>query len=205
MRSFVLPLAVVGALLAAPGAGAAIVVKPDLEGRPMTFDTRTRGVDVGWYAKTMRRATHGSEITTVTFRIVAESRIAPLCGDDAAACYKRDRSGARIIVAKGRSRFLAATLYHEYAHHLDWYLPVPGVRELNGGEHWFAARNMERLVANQRAAIGYPLGWKRSVGEIFAEDYARLHIAFTWNIRWIGPPSAAVREALRQDLAERLQ
>jgi len=197
--------AVAAALLAAPGAGAAIVIKKDLEGRFITFDTRTPGVDVNWYARTLRRAVHGSEISTVTFRIVAPKRVAALCGKGAAACYKRDRSGARIILPKGRGPFLATTIFHEYGHHVDLHLRVRGVPEMNGGERWFAARNMATRLANGKVAIGYSLGWKRSVGEIFAEDYARLHTTFVWEIKWIGQPSAAVRRALREDLAAGLQ
>jgi hypothetical protein len=205
VRILIVISAVAAVLAAAPTAGAAIVVKKDLEGRPITFDTRTRGVDVNWYARTLRRAIHGSEISTVTFRIVAPKRLAALCGKGAAACYKRDRSGARIVLPKGRSAFLATTMYHEYGHNVDLHLRVRGVPEMNGSERWFAARNMATRLQNGRVAIGYSLGWSRSVGEIFAEDYARIHATFRWNIKWIGPPSAAVRHALRQDLAEGLR
>ena len=46
----------------------------------MTFDTRTSGVDVNWYARTLRRSIHAGEISTVTFRIVAPKRVSVLCG-----------------------------------------------------------------------------------------------------------------------------
>jgi hypothetical protein len=60
---------------------------------------------------------------------------------------------------------------------------------------------MDRRLASGKVAIGYSLGWRRSVGGIFAEDYARLHTKLAWQIAWIGPPSAAVRQAIRADVA----
>ncbi len=189
-------------LLAVPAAAEArIVVKKDNEGRPITFDVRAAKVDVNWYARTLRRALHGDEITHVKVRIVARNRVPALCGKGAEACYKRNARGARIIVPKGRGPGLAATLFHEYAHHLDLYYRVDGVGEPNGTASWWAARGMDGHVAAGRAMIGYKLGWKRAAGEVFAENYARLHVAFRWQIRWIGAPKAPVFQAIRADLA----
>ena len=36
--------------------------------------------------------------------------------------------------------------------------------------------------------------------EIFAEDYAQLHVPTPYRIDWLAPPGAAVRAALRRDL-----
>ena len=41
---------------------------------------------------------------------------------------------------------------------------------------------------------------ERSVGEIFAEDYVQLNLRTRYAIRWLDPPNAAIRAALRRDL-----
>ncbi len=60
---------------------------------------------------------------------------------------------------------------------------------------------MQRRLANGRVALDYSLGWRRSVREIFAEDYARLHIRFAWQIGWLRPPGGAILDAIRADMA----
>jgi hypothetical protein len=203
MRTFTLVALIAAALLVFPAlAHGKVVVRNDAEGRPITFDVRAPNVDVAWYARHMRRALHGDEIAAVTVRVVRKGRIEPLCGRGSEACYKRDREGARMIVPKGRSSFVATLLFHEYGHHVDLsYGGVQGVREMNGTAGWWQARNMDRRLENGKVAIGYSLGWRRSVGEIFAEDYARLHTKFAWQIAWIRPPNSAVLRAIRADLA----
>jgi hypothetical protein len=197
-----LSLAVVALLTLPTFAEARVVVRKDAEGRPISFDVRASNVDVGWYVRNMRRALHGDEISGVTIQIVAKRRIPVLCGRGAEACYKRTRDGSRVVVPAGRTNHVATLIFHEYGHHVDVsYGGVRGVPEMNGTVGWWAARRMDGRLANGRVAIGYSLGWYRSVGEIFAEDYARLHTTFDWQIRWIGRPSLAVRRAIRADIA----
>ncbi len=203
MRKVLLLTAAIVALLAFPlAAQARIVVKKDAEGRPITFDVRAADVKVAWYARQMRRSLHGDEISTVTIRIIRKDRVPTLCGRGAEACYKRTREGAWIVVPRGRGSHVATLLFHEYGHHVDLaYGGVQGVPEMNGTVRWWTARNMGKRLANGRVAVDYSLGWRRSVGEIFAEDYARLHTKFAWQIPWIGPPTHAVRRAIRADMA----
>ena len=52
-----------------------------------------------------------------------------------------------MILPKGRGPFLAATLYHEYAHHVDSHLRVRGLPEANGSERWLAARDLAARIA----------------------------------------------------------
>ncbi len=203
MRMLALLTATVAALLAFPTfAQAGIVVRKDAEGRPITFDVRAANVDVRWYARNMRRALHGDEISTVTIWIVAKRRIALHCSEGAEACYRRTRDGARIVVPAGRTNQVATFLFHEYGHHVDVsYGGAAGVPEMNGTARWWEARRMAERLADGKVAIGYSLGWNRSVGEIFAEDYARLHTTFYWQVRWIRPPGQAVQQAIRDDIA----
>ena len=35
---------------------------------------------------------------------------------------------------------------------------------------------MAALLAEQQVAFDYSLGWSHSVGEVFAEDYAYIHV-----------------------------
>jgi hypothetical protein len=203
MRTFLLLALAAAALLAFPAlAHGKIVVRNDAEGRPITFDVRAPNVPIAWYARHMRRALHGDEISTVTIRIVRKGRIEALCGRGSEACYQRDRAGARMIVPKGRSALVATLLYHEYGHHVDIsYGGVRGVPEMNGTAGWWQARKLERRLASGRVALDYSLGWKRSVREIFAEDYARLHVRFAWQIGWLRPPGPAILDAIRADIA----
>jgi hypothetical protein len=60
---------------------------------------------------------------------------------------------------------------HEYGHHLDFAWPVSGLPEPNGTPVWWAARGMAQFLRDGLVAFDYSLGWSRSVGEIFAEDY----------------------------------
>jgi hypothetical protein len=46
----------------------------------------------------------------------------------------------------------------------------------------------------------YALGWERSIGEIFAEDYTQLHLKTQYEIPWLDPPDVGVLAALRSDL-----
>ena len=87
-------VAIVAATAFTTGAGAEIISAQDTQGRPITFDVLAPGVDVEWYAGLLRSAAHGNEISTVTIRIVPESRVAAYCGAAAAACYSQGRGAA---------------------------------------------------------------------------------------------------------------
>jgi hypothetical protein len=194
-------LAVLGALFvpAAPAA-AATVLSQDAQGRTIRFDVQAPEVDVEWYAGVLRGALHGEEIERVRVRIVEPSAIRRTCGAGALACYGGFRGSGTIVVAAGRSASLAATLLHEYGHHVDESYSVPGVPEPNGTPGWWAARGMAALVEAGEVALDYSSGWDRSIGEIFAEDYTQVHMAARYAIRWLEPPVQSVKDAIVADL-----
>lgn len=197
-----LALATAALLVAAAPAAAETVTTQDHDGRTIAFDVQAPAVDVEWYAELLRNAAHGDEIEHVTVRIVPPARIRELCGSSAAGCYGGSRrSGGRITVPAGRSPQLAHTLLHEYAHHLDRHRGVAAAaREPNGSASWWAALGLSTLLAHGKAAHTYALGWERSIGELFAEDYVQLHLETPFKIQWLDPPTGAVRAALRRDL-----
>jgi hypothetical protein len=195
-------LLVAGALslaLASP-AMAETVLAQDTQGRTITFDVLASGVDTGWYTSVLSAAIHGDEISTVTIRIVPSSEITGICGSGAAACYSQRRTGALIVVPAGQSDTLAAIVLHEYGHHVDASTPVGGLREPNGTVRWWAARGIGSLLDSGEAARDYRLGWERSIGEIFAEDYVQANMTASFRIRWLAAPSAEILSAIRQDL-----
>ena len=49
-------------------------------------------------------------------------------------------------------------------------------------------------------SLDYRLGWERSIGEIFAEDYARANGVGSFNISWLRPPDGVVRRAILADM-----
>lgn len=190
--------------LSAGAANAAIITTSDGQGRRITFDVRATAVDTNWYADVLRGTSHGNEISDVTIRIVPDQQIDGLCGDAAAACYDRDgRDGPTIFIPAGKSQNIEGTLIHEYGHHLDATRRVPGVPELNGIPAWWAARNMQTLWGNRQVAFDYSLGWDHSVGEIFAEDYAYIHVGPSYKYaiaRWLAPPDDALKAAMFAEL-----
>ena len=198
-----LPLVAVlaGAAWPVHAADAAVVGKPDAEGRLIHFDVRAPDVDVEWYAGLLRTAAHGAEIESVTVRIVPWDSVARTCGDDAVACYTvTPEARGLIVVPAGKGRYVAHALLHEYAHHLDWAVPVEGQPEPNGTPLWNAARDMPRRLTAGQVRTNYSRGWERSVGEIFAEDYTQLHLRTSFDIAWLARPKATVLDALRADL-----
>jgi hypothetical protein len=189
------------ALAAAAGADAAIVTSRDAQGRVITFDVRAATIDTEWYASVLRAAAHGDEISKVAIRIVPSADIQTLCGDEAAACYGNRRGTPTIIIPVGQSAFNEGTLLHEYGHHLDTYWHVSGVPELNGTPVWWTARGMGSLLAGHRVAFDYSLGWSHSIPEIFAEDYAYIHMpSYSYGIPWLSPPDDALKQALFTEL-----
>jgi predicted thioesterase len=188
------------AFAAATGADAAIVTSRDGQGRTITFDVRAATVDTEWYASVLRASAHGDEISDVTVRIVPEASIGDLCGIEAVACYTGRSRNPTIIVPAGQSTSLESTLLHEYGHHLDTAWSVPGVQELNGTPVWWAARGIASLLSQRRVAFDYSLGWSHSIAEVFAEDYAYIHIGAGYGIPWMTPPDAALKTAMFAEL-----
>jgi predicted thioesterase len=189
VKPFVALLALVLTLALAAGAGGAIVTSTDLQGRRITFDVRAKTVDTNWYTDVLRATAHGNEISNVTIRIVPDASIEALCGPEAAACYSH-AGRPTIMIPAGKSQYLEGTLIHEYGHHVDASTPNPGIPELNGIPVWWADRGLAALAANHQVAWDYSLGWDHSIGEMFAEDYAYIHVGPTYRyaIRWLSPP-----------------
>ena len=177
-------------LLAAAGASAAIVTTADLQGRPITFDVRAKNVDTNWYANVLRATAHGNEISNLTIRIVPDPQIDGLCGSEAAACYTQVGGRPTIMIPAGKSQFIEGTLIHEYGHHVDASTPNPGIPELNGIPVWWQDRGMAALLASHQVAFDYSLGWSHSIAEIFADDYAYIHVgpSYHYAITWLSPP-----------------
>lgn len=195
-------VALVAALALATAAGAEIVTKQDSDGRTITFDVQAPSVDVDWYAALLRGAAHGDEISRVTIRVVPEPDVARLCGAEAAACYTPGRTSGTIVIPVGKDIRVASTFLHEYGHHLDRSWVVSGVQELNGTPAWWQLRGMATLAAQGTVAFDYSRGWSRSIGEVFAEDYAWIHIPYQYGITWLAPPDEALRTALFAELGQ---
>ena len=201
MRSLVLIALAAGSLVAAQASDAAIVTRHDRAGRVVTFDVRTPGVQVGWYTAILRSAIHGDEIETARIRIVSPSRISSLCeGTDVQSCYDGDEKGGVLTIPAGQSAMGAHLLLHEYAHHIDMARSNFLYTDKPWAPSWWAARGVKTALAGGRMSLTYSLGWEHSVGEIFAEDYVQLNLRTRYAIRWLDPPNAAVRAALRRDL-----
>lgn len=203
-RRLILPASILAAAAAAfalAGASSAAVKRfKDDEGRTITLDVKSSGVDAAWYADLLRGATHGDEIGSVTIRIVRPDRLVRHCGPGASGCYARQRGGGRIVVPAGRDADVAHTLLHEYGHHVDQSQRHRGLPEPNGTRAWWAARKMAVRLKRGKVAFGYQRGWERSIGEIFAEDYAQTQLRTRYGISWLRPPDDALRAALTRDL-----
>ncbi|HUH15799.1 MAG TPA: hypothetical protein VML35_07940 [Gaiellaceae bacterium] len=197
MRRLLLLVSLVASLAVAGEAGAAEVLSQDDQGRTIRFDVRAEGVDAEWYAALLRAAPHGDEISTVRINIVSWDDLRSICGRAAAGCYSR----SVITVPAEQSDENAHTVVHEYAHHLDASHPIAGIREPNGTSTWWRARGMDRLVRLGSVARSYLLGWSRSIGEIFAEDYAQLaRPGGPFSIPWLERPTETVHAAILADL-----
>jgi predicted thioesterase len=191
MRFAFAAAATVLSLTLASTAAAAIVTTTDGQGRRITFDVRAATVDTNWYADVLRATSHGNEISNVTVRIVPDQQIDGLCGDAAAACYSRDGARPTIFIPAGKNQQIEGTLIHEYGHHLDASTAVPGIPELNGIPVWWADRGMAALLASRTVAFDYSKAWDHSIAEIFAEDYAYIHVGPSYHYgmaRWLAPP-----------------
>lgn len=202
MKSVLAVLALVLALAFAASAGAAIITTTDGQGRRITFDVRSTAADTDWYASILRGTAHGNEISSVTIRIVPDQSIENLCGPEAAACYTRSGGRPTIMISAGKNTFIEGTLIHEYGHHLDASTSVPGVPELNGTPAWWAARGMASLLAGHQVAFDYSQGWAHSIAEVFAEDYAYIHVGptYRYGITWLSPPDDALKATMFAEL-----
>jgi predicted thioesterase len=183
-------LVLVLTLAVATSASAAIVTSADAQGRRITFDVRVNAVDTDWYASVLRATAHGNEISNVTIRIVTDQTIENLCGEEAAACYGVIGAKPTIAIPAGKNQFIEGTLIHEYGHHVDASTPNPGIPELNGIPVWWADRGMANLLTNRQVAFDYSLGWEHSIAEVFAEDFAYIHVGSSYHyaITWLNPP-----------------
>ena len=195
MKSVLALLVLAVSLAVAGGASASIVTSTDLQGRRITFDVRATAVDTNWYADVLRAIAHGNEISSVTIRIVPDQSIDKLCGNEAAACFTHVSGRATIMVSAGKNQFIEGTLIHEYGHFLDESTPNPGYPELNGIPVWWADRGISTLLASHQVAFDYSLGWSHSIPEIFAEDYAYIHVgpSYHYGITWLSPPDDRLR------------
>ena len=201
LRVVAVLLGVLGCLAFAGTASGREVVLRDDEGRSMRFDVRANA-DIGWYAGVMRRAAHGDEIERVTIRIVNWADISSQCSTEiAAGCYFRSGSNRGVVVVPaGKGSDVTHTLVHEYGHHVDASRSHGGLDEPNGTPLWWKARGMAKLVAARSVRDRYQVGWERSIGEVFAEDYAWTNLHDTYKIEWLERPSATVQQAIRADL-----
>jgi hypothetical protein len=131
----------------------------------------------------------------VTIRIVPDIAVEGLCGAEAAACYTRAGGRPTIIIPAGKNQFIEGTLIHEYGHHVDASTPNPGIPELNGIPVWWADRGMAAMFAGRKVAFDYSMGWDHSIAEIFAEDYASIHVgpSYRYAITWLSPPDDTLK------------
>ncbi|HMN99879.1 MAG TPA: hypothetical protein PKD59_10730 [Miltoncostaeaceae bacterium] len=198
-------VAMLGLAAAASPAAAATQVTSDGAGRPITFDVRAgSGADVSGYTAILDGLLHGAEISSVVVTVIPEASVAGECGDGRAiACYRWSSAGdASMFVPAVPAAQVRSALTHEYGHHIDATRPhVSGARGLDGTASWWRARDMAARLARGEVAWDYSLGWDHSIAEIYAEDYAVTNGVGPSGIGWLGDPPAAVRDAIRADLA----
>jgi hypothetical protein len=204
VRVIVLALALIG-LVTVPSAVAVERTTRDGQGRLIRFDVAAPNVDIRFHTRILRAAIHGREISDVLIRVVPRTRLARECRSrDSGGCYQRRAAGPRIVLPAGETDRERHTLLHEYGHHIDYSVGNRGLAEPNGTPGWWVARDIAARLRTGQVALSYARGWDRSVGEIFAEDYARLHgPRGLYRIPWLRPPSPGLRAILRRDLRER--
>jgi len=199
-----LALAAAGLALAVAPASGAITTARDNQGRAIRIDIRAPGAKAADYARVLRNAVHGDEISDVTVVVLPEASIGRACGSvHAGGCYGVFRGEARIQIPAGSAGDVEPVLLHEYGHHVDRARSNGDIQEPNGTPRWWTARSMGTRLRQGLVAFDYRRGWSRSVGEIFAEDYVQLHVKAPYRIRWLSTPSAAVMRAMRLDLTNR--
>lgn len=188
-------------LLASSGlAAGAVVTTQDEKGRTITIDAEPRDTSIGDYARVLRNSVHGDEIETVTLRVVPEAAVTRLCGSPRAeACYRAGQD-ATIIVREGDATEDAQTILHEYGHHVDATIRHKRGPELNGTPRWWGTRAIGLRLARDQVSTDYSRGWARTISEIFAEDYAQMHVRGPYGIRWLQRPDETVFRAIRLDV-----
>lgn len=138
-------------------------------------------------------------------RIVPQRQIGFYCGAKATSCYVGDSDTGTLTVPAGRSLTVAAVLRHEYAHHIDaTYDLTLTDGSSNHAVGWWRARKIDQRLRRGEVAGTTRRGWERSIREIFAEDFMRLHMTAPYRIGWIGPPDGHVLDALRRDVLRAL-
>ena len=196
-------LLVTAAILAAPipAATAELTTDDDGRGNTMRFSLEAPGVTVAAPAEILRGAVHGPEVSTVLVRIVPAAQVPGRCESPTArACYRGRSDGTgEITLPAVDSPELDRVLLHEYGHHIDNNVRNTGI-EPDGTPGWWRERGVAALLAGGSVARDYRLGWDRSLGELFAEDYVQLNLRTPFGLDWIAPPSAAVLDAMRQDI-----
>jgi hypothetical protein len=196
-------LLVSAAVLVGPvsAATAEQVTADDGRGNTMRFSIEAPGATAAEPARILRGSVHGREVATVLVRLVPTAQVPALCGSAAArACYRGRSDGAgEITVPAVPSPELDRVLLHEYGHHVDNNARNTG-NEPDGTPGWWRERGVAALLTDGRVARDYRLGWDRSIGELFAEDYVQLNLRTAFPFDWIGPPSGAVLDAMRQDI-----
>lgn len=195
-------LSAAGLFAISPIAAAEIRTFDDGQGRTITLDLQTGGVDAEGYASILRSALHGGEITTVTTRVVAPQQISTLCGSGAAACYRYSNRRGTITVPARSPQDVRHALLHEYGHHVDFSIDTPQAtgRGGDGTPSWWDSRGIAGLLSRGDVAYDYSLGWSRSIAEIYAEDYVQAHGDARFGISWLSAPSGATLDALRRDV-----
>jgi hypothetical protein len=173
----------------------------DGDGRRIAFDVGA-SVSVAPYGQVLANAIHGDEIEDVTIRIVSQSAIRRLCGQGAAACYSPTRRGAQITIPNIGAERVKSALLHEYGHHIDaTRRHRRDAQGLDGTQRWWSARGMGAKLNTRQVAYDYSRGWSRSIGEIYAEDYAWLNGGGgRYAIGWLSQPSQSILNAMRRDL-----
>lgn len=195
---------IVGTLMALTAftvaADASVHIYKDRKGRPIRISSESPAAKPSIYAEILRNSVHGREISQVTVRIVSQKALYRICSGVVGGCYNRS-AGALIVPAK--TKLAAETvLLHEYGHHLDGYLKGIGP-ELNGGRFWFKAQKIGLWI--KKGKLGYRTGlpWDRKISELWAENYASLHVeeGFCW--RTVGCLTTKGRRAMIRDITGR--
>lgn len=188
------------AALEAGTRGAQAHLYHDRRGRPIRVIARTRAVEPRAYADILKDAVHGTEIAQVTVLIVGGERIPQLCSPGAGGCYLR--ASQTIVVPAGTRSQVEHALLHEYGHHLDAHRRGVGP-ELNGGRFWFRARGIGGLLRSGELGYGNARPWAERVHEMWAEDYAALHLDSGACWEPLGCMTTRERQAMLRDITGR--
>ena len=178
-------------------ASAKVRTYKDRQGRPIRISSESPAAKPSTYAKILRNSVHGSEISSVTVRIVTSKALTRVCGGLVGGCYK---GSSQSVVVPAKSALAAeSVLLHEYGHHIDQYVRGVGP-ELNGGRHWYRALKLGRLVKQGKLGYGHGLPWSKRISEVWAENYAGLHVDSSFCLRPTGCLTTKGRRAIIRDI-----